>query len=345
MGGSNQKFTVAVLGLGYFSQFHLRAWQTIPDATLVAVTDLSAERRTWAVEQGAPVVATSEDVLAQAPDIVDVVLPPSTHATVLPKLAAPGRVFICQKPFCTSLDEARGVQDQLAQAGTTLVIHENFRFQPWYRTVKSFLDAGHMGAIYSARFALRPGDGRGPDAYLDRQPTFQSMPQFLIRETGVHFIDLFQWLFGDVRSVYADIRQLNPALRGEDAGLVILEHATGVTSVLDGNRLSDHVAENLRNTMGEMHIEGEGGALSVDGYGDVWHRPFGAMQAQQVPLVQAIGEGFGGGCVQALNAHVIKALQGQGALENEDDSYLSVVALAEMAYASAAAGRKLTRVE
>ena len=31
---------VAVIGLGYFSQFHLKAWQANPDARIAGVADL-----------------------------------------------------------------------------------------------------------------------------------------------------------------------------------------------------------------------------------------------------------------------------------------------------------------
>ncbi len=66
----------------------------------------------------------------------------------------------------------------------------------------------HMQAICR----LRPGDGQGPEAYLDRQPYFQTMEKFLIHETGVHWVDTFAYLFGPAQSVYAGLRRVNPAI-------------------------------------------------------------------------------------------------------------------------------------
>ena len=65
--------------------------------------------------------------------------------------------------------------------GTPLIVHEDFRFQPWYREAKRLLAAGVLGEPHSIAFRLRPGDGQGPDAYLDRQPFFQRVERFLIR--------------------------------------------------------------------------------------------------------------------------------------------------------------------
>lgn len=333
---------VAVIGLGYFSQFHLASWCDMPETRVVAATDLDAARREWAhAEFGVPVVDSVETALATNPQVVDIVAPPPAHADLIRASLAPGRLIICQKPFCTSLAEAQAITAEAEAAGARLVIHENFRFQPWHRTIKSVLDSGRMGKVYSARFMLRPGDGRGPDAYLDRQPAFQTMPRLLIHETGVHFIDLFRWLFGDITALYADLRQLNPALSGEDAGTLILTHESGAQSTFDGNRLADHATDAPRRTMGDMEVVGEGGTLTLNGYGQVHFRAFGTETAEPIPLIADPDDSFGGGCVAALNAHVAAALTGRAALENEAKDYLPVIALTDLAYQSAQEGRKL----
>ena len=168
------------------------------------------------------------------------------------------------------------------------------------------------------------------------------MKRLMIHETGVHFVDLFGWLFGEVTKVYADLRRLNPAIAGEDAGLLVLNHASGAQSVLDGNRLSDHATDNPRRTMGEMLIEGEKGSLRLDGFGQLWFRAFGQGEEVSVPLVADVDEGsFGGGCVAALIQHVVAAARGDGRLENRAREYLSVLRVSEAAYRSASSGKKI----
>lgn len=334
-------YKVAVIGLGYFSAFHVEAWRAQAGADVVAAYDPDPERRAWAAATyGVPVVEAAETAMEGA-DIVDIVAPPPAHADLLRAGFAQGRVLICQKPFCTSVEEAEAVTAEAEAAGARIVIHENFRFQPWHRTMKAVLEAGDLGEVYSAQFNLRPGDGRGARAYLDRQPAFQTMERLLIHETGVHFVDLFRWLFGEIRAVYADLRQLNPALKGEDAGLLVLEHDGGVRAVFDGNRLGDHATDMPRRTMGEMVIEGAGGTLTLDGYGVVRLRRFGAAQAEIVPLCAAPDESFGGGCVAALIGHVVGALQAGRPFENEARDYLPVMRAVEAAYLSAQTGARV----
>ncbi|MBV2360636.1 Gfo/Idh/MocA family oxidoreductase [Thalassococcus sp. CAU 1522] len=335
---------VITVGLGYFSRFHLDAWQRQDGADLVAVCDLDAERAaSVAASRG---VAGATDLAAlvaeHKPDVVDIVAPPSAHAALIGQVLAPRRTVICQKPFCTSLAEAGAVIDAAAAAGTQIVIHENFRFQPWYRAVKAFLDGGKMGRVWQAHFALRPGDGRGPRAYLDRQPAFQKMERLLIHETAVHFIDLFRWLLGDIETVYTDLRRLNPVIAGEDDGLMILTHAGGARSVFDGNRLADHVAADPRHTMGEFTLEGEAGVLRLDGDGRLSFRAFGSDRFDRVPINDPVDrDAFGGGCVAALIAHVVAAIRQNARPENLAGDYLHVMRACDAAYRSARDARRV----
>ena len=333
-----------VAGLGYFSQFHIDAWQTHPGATIVGVIDRDAER--------AKTVGTALDTLfsTDLPDLVvrtrtdvlDIVAPPTAHVNLIRAVLGKVPIVICQKPFCTSVEEADAIIQEAAGTGTQIVIHENFRFQPWYRDLKDHLDRGDFGQIYGARFALRPGDGRGPDAYLDRQPTFQTMPRLLVHETAVHFIDLFGWLLGDIQSVYADLRRLNPAIAGEDAGTLLMQHASGAQSVFDGNRLTDHVADNPRLTMGEFELTCEAGTIMIDGAGVLRFRGFGSATWTALPATHPVDDAsFGGGCVFALIGHVIDHFQTGRALENEAADYLPVMRVSDAAYLSASEGRKI----
>lgn len=333
---------VVVAGLGYFSQFHLSAWQANPHTQIAALCDPAPE----ALERHAdmPTYLSLQDALAATnAEIVDIIAPPAAHAELIGAALAKGRVIICQKPFATSPTEAAALTDAVEAAGATLVIHENFRFQPWYRSLKSFLDTGRMGAVYQAHFALRPGDGRGPEAYLARQPFFQTMPRLLIHETGVHFIDLFRWLLGDIESVYADTRRLNPAIAGEDAGLLILSHKGGARSVFDGNRLSDNGSENPRKTMGRLVLEGEGGTVTLSTDGILSFRSFGETTTEVIPPAYPIDEArFGGGCVAALIDHVVAATRAGTPPENAARNYLHVVEACDAAYRSAVEGRRVT---
>ena len=330
---------VACVGAGYFSQFHYDSWKRMENVTPVGSCNRNIEA---ARATGLPAFDDLSEMLAETkPDLLDIILPPVAHAASIRVALDSGvKTIICQKPFCLSIEEAREMVALASDANATIVVHENFRFQPWYRTIKQHLSAGLIGDVQQLTFLLRPGDGQGPNAYMDRQPYFQEMEKFLIHETGVHWVDTFRYLLGDPISVYADLRKVNPVIKGEDAGYVIFDHGDGVRSIFDGNRNLDHAADNLRRTMGEALIEGLNGTLRLYGDGSVWHRRFGS---EDETCLQAADtwDGFGGDCVHHLQSHVISGLRHNTPLENLAEDYLSVIDIENAIYTSAKMGQKI----
>ena len=338
---TSKTFSVACAGAGYFAQFHHAAWQQVTGARLVAVADRNPAAT---IPEG---VGRHTDLASLLDgcriDILDIATPPETHVSMIEQAIAAGVTrIICQKPFCGDLSAARRMAGQAAEAGVDLIVHDNFRFQPWYRQLKEIIDEGALGRIHQISFALRPGDGRGPDAYLDRQPYFQTMERFLVHETAVHFLDVFAFLLGLPDQIYADLRRLNPNIAGEDAGLIILGYEDGRRAMFDGNRLIDHAAENRRLTMGEALVEADAACVRLDGYGRLHRRETGKTDWRLIWSCAPDGR-FGGGCVEALCQHAVDAWRQGRMPENNASDYLQILALEERVYESAVTGSRLSR--
>ena len=331
---------VAVAGTGYFSQFHFDAWRRLPGVKLVAVCSLDpaslveAAARYLIPRQFADV---GEMLDATAPDLLDIAAPPAAHLALLREAAARKVAVACQKPLGGDLATAQAMVALARDAGITLVVHENFRFMPGHREAKRLLDAGALGEPYGIGFRLRPGDGQGPRAYLDRQPYFQNMPRFLIHETAIHLIDVFRYLCGEVAGVFAHLRRLNPTIRGEDAGYVLFDFASGAAGLFDGNRLTGFPAANPRLTMGEMWLEGAAATLRLDGDGRLFLKPH--QEPEREHAYAWDDQGFGGDCVLALQRHVLVHRQDGAPLENSGRAYLRNLEIEEAVYRSAASGR------
>lgn len=336
-----KKPRVAVIGAGYFGRFHHEAWSRMPEVDCAASVDLDLKAAETAAsdfgfEKAYP---TLEAMLSEIqPNIIDITAPPAMHFDLIKQAAKTGAAIQCQKPFCTSLSEARKAVDFITANNLTVSIHENFRFQPWHRQIKSIVETGKLGEIYQATFYLRPGDGQGPDAYLDRQPYFQKMERFLIHETAIHQIDLFRFLFGEPVTVFASLIRLNPVIAGEDAGMIILDYANGLRTVFDGNRLVDHKAENTRRTMGEFRIEGSEGTLNLDGDARItvrWH----GSQEEVEHSYDWNDNLFGGDCVYNTNRAFLQHVLTNQPLENSAAAYLRNLEIEDAVYLSNEQGR------
>ena len=334
-----KRLRVCGVGAGYFSQFHLRGWRGIPEAELVGWCDPDAAK----LEAFRPANAYADAIEMlerEKPALLDIVTPPDTHLELVRAAAERGIPVICQKALAPTLAEAAEIVEVAERAGITLAVHENFRWQPWYREAKRLIDAGRLGALHSVAFRMRPGDGQGPHAYLDRQPYFQQMPRFLVYETAIHWVDTYRYLMGEVETVYVALRRINPAIAGEDAGTIVFGFEGGATGLYDGNRLNDHVAENLRRTMGEMWLEGSAGVLRLDGDARLWWKPHLQPETEH-PYDPGPTDTFGGDACGNLQRHVVRHLLDGAPLENPGRSYLSNLRVQEAIYRSNDEGRRI----
>ena len=213
------------------------------------------------------------------------------------------------------------------------MVHENWRWQPWYRKIKQLQQAGAIGEFTHIHVLTRMGDGWGERAYLDRQPFFRDYPRLLLYETGVHFIDTFRFLLGDVRHVFAHIRRLNPVIRGEDSAQLLLTFQSGATALWDANRYNEAEAEDPRFTFGEIRVDGTAGHLTLDAEANLRMKRLGEPPIEVEYARQR--RNFAGDCVYALQRHFIECLQTGREFESDGEDYLKSMKAVFTAYTSA----------
>ena len=328
------------LGAGYFAPYHYEAWTRIPEAEIVAMFNPTEDR-------AAPIMTTygvpryygnwKEMIDREAPDFVDIITPPETHEDICRYAADRGVHIICQKPLAPTYDISRRIVEFARAAGVRFMVHENFRWQPWYRVVKQIQTDGVIGDFTHLLFSMRTGDGWGDDAYLARQPFFREYPRLLVYETGVHFIDTFRFLLGDVVSVFAQLRRLNAVIKGEDAGQLMLTFASGATAIWDANRYNEVEAESPRFTFGTMRIDASRGHLTMGTDSTIRIKPLGeAGRDFDYPRTNV---NFAGDCVYFLQRHFVDCMLSGREFESNGDDYLATIEVVEAAYESARQGQ------
>lgn len=328
------------IGAGYFARFHFDAWRRMNDVAIEAVVDHDEARAREAAELvGAPRWFTdaAEALEAVKPDFVDLATPPAGRLALVELCAQHGVDLISQKPLADDLAGAEAIVAAAKTAGVRLMVHENFRFQPWRRESKRLIDAGRIGEVHTITVRTRLGDGWGPDAYLSRQPYFREMPRLLIHETGVHFFDTFRYLAGEIDEVSATLRRMNPVIVGEDAALVTVRFASGAVGVWDCNRYNESTDANPRLTFGDTFIEGSEGSIRLDGAGRLFLKRLGEPETEHAYVWS--DQGFAGDCVFATQRHFIDRLRSGEPFETSGEDYLRSLAAVEAAYESDTAKR------
>lgn len=222
-----------MVGAGAWSELQLNAWAGVENAEIVALCDRHPERREPVVSRfNIPQSFDNfESMLNEADlDFVDICTRPYSHARLTILAADRGLPVLCQKPFCTSMEQAKAVVELCDKAGVRLMINENWRWQAWHRKAKELLDSGALGRPFLASISWRLR--MTLPAFDHSQGYLAKMPRLIAYEMGVHYLDTCRYLFGEPDSVFARLHHVSPYTEGEDVQVLSVGYKD-MTCVID----------------------------------------------------------------------------------------------------------------
>ncbi len=320
------------VGCGFFSRIQMESWKRVEGAEIVAACDLDAERlKSFTSDFSLRGYSDADEMLeAEKPDFVDIATRPAGHLPLVRKAAQRGIAALCQKPMADTWEDAVRIAKSAQRNGIRLMLNENWRWQAWYRQIKSLLDAGRIGEPFSYYIATRQRDGVGEKPFAN-QPYFTQMERFLLIEVIVHHIDTARFLFGDIDEVYCQTGTLNPVVGAEDFALLTLRHRSGVRGVIDGNRVSE--PDESGPAMETVRIEGMENKIRLGHNGAVVLGDEVVFSVDGMP-------GYRGDSCRATQQHFVDCLRNNEQFETEATDYLRrTVAAVEACYLSAAENR------
>lgn len=331
---------VALIGCGFFARNHMSAWRDLPGAEIVAVCDLDpAKARGFATEFGGKPFTDAAAMLAEVrPDVVDVATTVPSHRPLVEMAARHAGAVICQKPFAATLADGRAMVAACAEAGVPLFVHENFRWQKPWRELGARLRAGEIGAPRFLRLSFR----HAYDVYTN-QPYLTEEPDLALTDVGLHLFDLARSLMGEVERVSCETQRLNPRVKGQDAFVAVLRHASGAVSSVECSFYSHLSPDPFPQTLGR--VEGETGTLELlENHLLRQHGPGGPADMDAEPAVPAWGAKpwhIVQDSVIAFQAHVLDALAGGAEPQPSGAHNLGTLAVTMAAIEAARRGKTL----
>jgi predicted dehydrogenase len=326
------RLRIALAGAGAISHYHLIAWSHEPRVEVVAVCDPDVARaRTRAAEAGgAGAYQRLEDALADGDiDAVDIASPRATHAELVGLAVSQGKAVLCQKPLARTLAEAETLAGRVAGRARVMV-HENWRFRPWYRRAREWLDLGLLGAVQQVDMAMLSSgmlpDESGNRPLLVRQPYMLTERRLMIADVLIHHLDVLRWLFGPLRVLAARTANTLPDLVvGETLAAIVLETRDGAPVTLRGSMVAQGTpvrTEDRLDALGAtaaLRLEGTG--LSLSG---------GEERRESFDFAASYQESF-----DAAIRHFVDRLMDGRPFETEIADNLETLRLVEDAYAAA----------
>ena len=221
---------IGCIGAGFImADCHLVAYRA---AGLNVISISSRDRtRAAAVAQRHQIASVYDDYRKLLADprieVIDIAVPPDVQIDVIREVVKHSdhiRGVLAQKPLGVSFPQAREIVRLCADAGITLAVNQNMRFDHSVRACKTLLDRGDLGEPVLATIDMR--------AIPHWMPWQERQGWVTLRIMSIHHLDTFRYWLGTPDRVFASIRpdpRTSRKFAHEDGiALYILEYDNGV---------------------------------------------------------------------------------------------------------------------
>jgi len=335
---------IGVIATGMMGCEHIANLKEMPEAAIVAIADPTPASLDWARlalgdrATGVAAHADARDLLADPRiDAVVIASPNHTHADVLEAAFRTGKHILCEKPLCTTLDDAARVRDRAARHPAVFWVGMEYRYMP---PVTAFIAELHAGRIGPLRM-LASREHRFP--FLKKVGDwnrFAANTGGTMVEKCCHFFDLMRFI---VRSepvrVYCsgaqNVNHLDERYNGVtpdivDNSFTTVDFADGTRALLDLCMFADGAEEQE-----EIVATGDIARLDVSIPGSVLTRAprtgFGNPKAPEKRHIEvdaaALAAGSHHGSTFYQHQAFARAVRGQGPVEVTAEDGLKAVAI------------------
>lgn len=224
----------AIVGMGVWGQNlvrHVQGQSSLIRFTAGTTRTLDKAQR-FATEHGIRLLPNYDAVLAD-PDIDAVVLatPHQQHTDQIVAAARAGKHVFSEKPMGLDRESAQRAAQACLEAGVTLGVGYNWRYQPALQRIRAMIDDGTLGRILHVE-----GNFCGPSAYRFPRGHWRhdrdECPAGGMTGRGVHVIDAMIHLVGPIDTVTAQSLRLAQDFGMDDTTSMLLRFRSGATGYL-----------------------------------------------------------------------------------------------------------------
>ncbi len=338
---------------------HMRNIAAVEGAAVVAYADTHEQSRGFGRLTAPEARAYSDHRALLADEEVDAVVvstPNHTHRTVMEDVFASGKHVLCEKPLCTTVEDARWVVERASKHPAVVWCAMEYRYMAPVARLASEVHEGTIGdlkmlAIREHRYPFLPK--------VDDWNRFARNTGGTLVEKCCHYFDLMRFITrSEALRVYAsgaqDVNHLDERYDGEtpdilDNAYVIVDFESGARALLDLCMF----AEASRNQE-EISATGDRGKLEsfipssdfVRGLrrGGEQGRPL--VETENIPVDPiALAAGFHHGATYFEHQAFVRAVRGQGAVAVGAEDGLRAVEIGAAAERSIVEGRPVRMEE
>ncbi len=228
---------VAVIGAGVMGKNHARVLSTLN--SLAGVIDADFELAKGVASKYG--VKAFRDLSSFDFDAAVIATPTVTHYELAKKVLGMGKHALVEKPFTHDLEKAQELIDLAKDMGVTLAVGHIERFNPIVEFFKNMNNQKELITINAKRVSGFPTRIRDVGVILD---------------LGVHDIDVFRYIVGDIVEVYAKGGKIKHE-KYEDHASMLFTFKNGKYGYIETNWLTPKKIRKLWLTFTDKYAEGD----------------------------------------------------------------------------------------
>ena len=234
MSTPKRKTRFGILGCGLIASVHADAISHIENASLVGVADNKYEfAESFAQKRGVRAFNDYFDMLSCPEiDVICICTPSCFHAQNAIDALNHSKHVVLEKPMALSTKDADLIIETCNKTGKLLTVISQLRFSEDILRVKNLISDGALGKITLCELNMRYY--RSPE-YYSSSP-WRGKLAFdgggALMNQGIHGVDLFEYMIGDIKNVNGVIKTLVHDIEVEDSAVAIVEFFSGALGTI-----------------------------------------------------------------------------------------------------------------
>lgn len=241
---------IGLIGSGRVARIHMCAYRHIPEAKVIAVSDINLEKaNAFAQIHGIKKAFREFTKLLEMKnlDYVDICTPTSTHAKIACEAARFGHNILLEKPMARSTADCDKIIHEVSKHGVKLSICHNQLFIPLVMRVKSMVDSGEFPLIYFRVSVKENAEKIGVPSWIAT-----AKEGGILWEVGCHCAYLQFHFLKDINEVFAFGDKIEKPVHDNIVALLHTpNHALGVIELSSLDKARDDVVFDLMSSNGK----------------------------------------------------------------------------------------------
>ena len=279
------RLRVGLVGAGYISEFHARAIQRVPNARIVGIADVvSARASALAARFNTPkVFPTMEAMMSEGADVIHILTPPDTHASLAIAALKNGCHVLVEKPLASNVEEVDRISAAAAIAQKSVCVNHSMLYDRFVSKALNLVRSGAIGVPLTFdyfRSSEYPPYRGGP------LPIHYQNGGYPFLDQGIHALYLAESFLGaieDVKAFYGTY--------GSDSNLLYDEWR--VAAQCERGTANIQISWNVRPLQNWFVVQGTKGVVRANLF-SMWvtHTPQLPLPKAAARALQAMTEGL-----------------------------------------------------